>query len=164
MSQPQPDSASLDKQADHLIALVTTLNAAVEESNQSIAESNVAIAMSDERIDELSYASHRSKRMIRLLIASVAFDMLLSVILAIATWQAFHAGSTADKAIAKNRELVAEACLANNEIRELQLTLWSRKLSKDLEIATDPAEKAVAQDMLVFVVETFVPRPCSDEF
>lgn len=149
-------------QADKLIEIVKRLNTSMEASNLSIEDSNRAITKSNERIAQLGEASERNRNFIWLLFVMGCLGALFSLFSGFAIYKANEARNDAHDAINSNRELAIVSCKETNEVRALQLTLWSRKLAKELEIETDPVQKAAAQEMLIFVTETFVPRDCPE--
>lgn len=149
-----PDLTSLEEQASNLSRLVAGLTTSMSVSNEAIAQSNERIGDSNHAIAELNTYGRQSRRLIRGVIISVAFDILLSVGLAFSLVNANEASRQAHALAVQNRANAIAACMAGNQVRANDITLWSHVL--DLAKKTPQTEEFRA-----FVKKTFAPRDCN---
>jgi hypothetical protein len=136
-----------------LIASVDRLGAGVLLSNQAIERSNDNIARSNDRIAELSRVMHRSRRQIKIVAASVAFDILLSIFLGFAFNNAATASRQANALSAANKATILASCKNSNDVRTNDIKLWTHVLT------LEPATPSTI-NLLGFVDTTFAPRVC----
>lgn len=112
------------------------------------------------RVEGLSDYGKRSRHLIRLLWASVIFDLVLSIALgfigitARTASERATAATAASKVTANNQH---QTCLSGNEARALTVQLWDYVLASPLP-RTDDAQKVA--DFRKFLDQTFAPRVC----
>lgn len=107
-------------------------------------------------IKALVLASRRNQRMIRLLAISLAFDVLLTLALAVVTVQT-------EMVVRQANSLQAQAhatCLASNEARAGQVTLWHHLLDLPPAAPRTPEQQEQADAFGRYVDHLFAPRQC----
>lgn len=114
-------------------------------------------------IDKLEVAVRRK---IRLLAASVAFDVVLSLGLGYVAHRALTASDRANRAtatavaaVAANSELIRANCVSANETRALNLAMWHGVIGL-LPPATSDAGQQRLDAILGLADRTFAPKDC----
>lgn len=134
-------------------------------SNRAIIESNRLLGESNNRIANLIRYGHRSRTLIRILTASLVFDIVLTAGLGLAyhraTTAAEDASATAAVASAlsaANKESILDSCLSGNVVRANDILIWTDFLSTPaaIKVHGTPAQDST----LRLVRKTFAPRNC----
>jgi hypothetical protein len=107
-------------------------------------------------IEALVRYGHTSRRMIRVLGVSLALDILLSVAVAWVAWRADQTSREATSIQAQQRS----ACLAGNEARAGQRTLWHHVLDLPPTAPRTEAQQQQADQVGAYVDGLFAPRRC----
>lgn len=105
-------------------------------------------------IAHLTAASRRNRRLIQFLAVSLAFDVLLSFVVAGLAWRAEAVAEQANSIQARQKA----TCLSGNETRAGQLQLWAYVL--DITPPSTPEEKLRADQFRAYVGKLFAPRKC----
>lgn len=113
----------------------------------------------DEQIAALVRADNQRKNQVRLLAASVALDIILSIVLGFVTWKTNELAREAQS----NRQAVIANCEIANEARTKQRQLWSYVISLTPERPRTEAQQDRVVQFEKFVNETFAPRDCMAE-
>lgn len=113
-----------------------------------------------ESINSYAAESNRTKRVLRLLAVSIAFDITLSVGLGGLAIKADHAARVAARA----NNAVRAGCLAGNDFRKAESELWGFILSLPPQPGLTDAQKATQQantdKFKAYVASAFAPRQC----
>ena len=125
-----------------------------------------------EAVEGLIKYGQRNRALVKIALASVAFDILLSGGLAVATFKAVHASHEAQAAsstASQNQRGLLVTCLAGNDARAAQRRLWSYVL--DLSASTPPRPGATADEIQrgkllldqfrQYIADQFTDRDCS---
>ncbi len=116
----------------------------------------------DERIagsadmETLVHYGHVNRRLIRILGVSLAFDIVLSVMVGYLAWQANEVAQQATSTQARQQA----ACLSGNEARAGQRQLWHHVLDLPAAAPRTPEQQQQADDLGRYVDDVFQPRKC----
>ena len=142
----------LAEQANALIAAVGRLSDAVGNLDERLAIHDQRLEEQSEDIGEEKQANlenadliRRNQRLIRILAATILFDLVLTVVVAVAFNQA--------------HEAIRAACHSANDSRTKQVQLWEHVL--EVSPSATPEAKARQDDFLIYVHNTFKQRDCS---
>ena len=135
-----------DGQVGDLVREADRLAAAIEKLNADLAEAVVA----------LGKIVQRDRRRVRILIASVIFDLVLSVAVGFFAVTAVSAKGQSEE----NRNTSRIACQAGNDARAGQIQLWDYVLSVSSNKGQTAEEKARAEAFRSYVKNLFKPRDC----
>jgi hypothetical protein len=107
-------------------------------------------------IEELRKAGRHRQRLIRILGASLALDILLTGGFG---WLAWRADQSA-RAAASLQAQAHATCLSGNEARAGQRQLWHYILDLPPTAPRTPAQQEQADRFAVYIDSTFAPRRC----
>ncbi len=107
-------------------------------------------------IEALVRASRRNLILLRILAASVALDLVLSVVVGGLAWEAHLAAAQTTSIEARAKA----ACLSGNESRAAQVQLWHYVLDLSSAGGQSPQQQEEAEQLRAYVDKTFAPRHC----
>jgi hypothetical protein len=114
------------------------------------------IAGSD-TITHLTVASKRNRTMIRLLWLTVTLDIFLSVALGVVGYENFKLAQQANSLQVR----IQQTCLAGNDARRGQITLWKYLLDFPPNAPRTHVEQQQIDSLRVYINKLFAPRNCS---
>lgn len=146
---PQPLTALETAQA---------LQHALEDMRGDLKDATSRLATAEQR-------EQRRWRVVLGLAVSFAFDIVLTVVVTIATVQAHAASDRANATVSELRAVQLASCQSGNQTRAEQITLWSH-LAAVSQPAPGATEEQVKKDkqqitaLLAFIKHVFAPKPC----
>ena len=132
MENPTPEPTGMDRLADATEALV-------------------------DKVDDLAEAHRISKTRMRILAASVVFDILLSVILGVVAWRA----DTAIKEAQQSSSAAVVNCEAQNAQGVRTKALWSYAFGLSPESERTSIEQERINNFQAYLDRTFTQKDCS---
>jgi hypothetical protein len=165
MTESSETNPTLESQAAKLITTVQNLARGVEASNEAIQESNQRIADSNRAIASLSRSGQRNRKLIVGLAVSMAFDIVLSIVLGFTAVSASNssdkatvASANAQAAADANQKSATELCHTTNDSRAAAKAIWDHVIS--VVPASDAGTQKVLDDVAALVAKTYAPRKC----
>jgi hypothetical protein len=136
------------------IAAANALANALDTLRDELAESN---AQANARLDAQTTYGRRNRRMIWVLVGSVVFELLLTVVIA---FVAVQAGNASDKATRAHDQQVA-TCQTTNEARANNKKLWDYLLDLPPATPRTSVQDEQLDSFRAYVGRTFAPRDCT---
>lgn len=112
-------------------------------------------------VESLRNVGNTNRHLIRWLVASVAFDIALSVVVLLLAYFAHNTAASAERASTQSRI----NCIAANQAREVQKSLWNYVLTFPPPARETPADRRVrlqnTAKFRAYIKAQFAPRDCS---
>jgi hypothetical protein len=115
----------------------------------------------------LSTAEQREQRRWRVVIGlavSFAFDIILTVVVTIATVQAHTASERANATVAELRSTQLASCRSSNQTRAEQVTLWDHIGHLSIRANTPPKQRKADEALLAYIRHVFAKVNCAARY
>lgn len=137
----------------NIVGVANLLAEKVDGLNTSLSDPETGLI---KKVDDLAAYGKRNRHLIRLLVASVIFDVVLSVSTGVVAWVAISANSTASQ----NHRATVVTCQVANTARTQNQQLWDFILGISTPPNPTPQQTEALNKIRTKVSETFALRDC----